>query len=131
MRANSLFLLLLYPAAVLMLVLIAALHTWLGAPLGPLFASELWGLVKSTLITLVAYGPIGAMVQAANARAAAQAAPTQAAPPPSSYKLNQEVVSAQRPHRIQRSSTGSLTSVPRMLNPSKEDHADNDDDDPA
>lgn len=116
-RIHSALLLLLYPAAVMGLVLVAAAHAALGSPLGATFGAELWDLVKSFLLTLVAYGPIAGRVHAVNR---AQVADRN--PPTSAYVY---------PHRGDRSQPirarlpPSPSGPPLALHP-KEDHADDD-----
>ena len=58
--------------AVMSLVLVGAAHAALGHPLGDKFGTELWDLVKSFGITLLAYGPFAGKVWASNAAIAQQ-----------------------------------------------------------
>lgn len=50
------------------LVVLAALHQWLGAPLGPGWGAELWGLAKSGAIMYPAYLAGAVHVRRHNAR---------------------------------------------------------------
>lgn len=50
------------------LVLVAAVHQWLGAPLGPLWAAELWSLVKSGVFIVPVYWGLAARVRDHNTR---------------------------------------------------------------
>ncbi len=53
----------------LAVILVAAFHTWMGAPLGPEFAAEVWGYAKAAMAATVASGALGAYVVRNNERA--------------------------------------------------------------
>jgi hypothetical protein len=59
--------------AFLAAVVLGAVHKWLGDPLGPRFAGELWDITRNLGIMLVAAGPFIGYVQRANANALAAA----------------------------------------------------------
>lgn len=116
--------LLLYPAALCLLILIAAAHTALGSPLGLAFNSELWGMVKSLGLTFIAYGPLAAKVWAVNAVAAenAKTAVPPRAPHPPSLPYERAHTGRGKPHgRNPRPRTGSQLALP------SKDHHDPDD----
>jgi hypothetical protein len=52
-------------------VFVAAVHKWLGAPLGERWAEKLWSLAEYGITTLIVYGPFARVVQRQNALAAA------------------------------------------------------------
>lgn len=55
-------------------ILVAAFHTWMGAPFGLEWAGELWGLAKAAMAATVASGALGAYVVRNNERAWVQEA---------------------------------------------------------
>lgn len=49
-------------------MLLAAVHQWLGSPLGAQWGAELWALVKSGVVIVPAYWGLAVRVRSHNAR---------------------------------------------------------------
>lgn len=81
------------------LVLVAAVHQWLGSPLGPLWAAELWSLVKSGVFIVPVYWGLAARVRDHNTRVEALYADHRAAslPPPPSHHPAAPISAASHP----------------------------------